>query len=58
MNHRQQQMLAAYIHGVLSFGHAIGCIYNYSKGNKKDTVIHALSFAYDVRSTIKHIGQC
>ena len=47
-------VLGAFVHGALSSLHLLGIIYNYRKGNQKDTVIHTSALAYDAYSVYKH----
>lgn len=55
MNQQSQEQLAAFIHGVLALGHAIGLIYNYKRRNRFDVAVHGFALIYDLKSTAKHI---
>jgi hypothetical protein len=52
--HKEREILAAFVHGILAFGHALGVIHNHQKGNKKQTIIHASVFGYDLWSVWQH----
>lgn len=46
--------LGCFIHGVLVFGHAVGAIYNYRRGNKYQAAFHAGVAGYDLWATNEH----
>lgn len=48
------QSLALVVHTVLCAFHALGIIYNFRRGNKRDVLIHSAAFAYDAHSAHKH----
>lgn len=52
---KEVETLAAFVHGALAFGHALGLVYNARKGNKVEVVIHAGALAFDVYATVKHV---
>lgn len=52
---KEVEVLAAFVHGALAFGHALGFMYNVRKGNKVESVIHAGALAFDLYATAKHV---
>ena len=55
MNERKElQILAAFVHGWLAFGHLLGLAYNIKKGNRLDAILHSVVLAYDLSAVAKH----
>lgn len=54
-NEHQLQLMAAFVHGFLLFGHGLGMIYNAKRRNRVDMAVHSLAVLYHLRSTYKHI---
>lgn len=54
MVNREIEVMAAFVHGGLAFGHALGLFFNVRKGNKIDATIHGLALCYDAWATHKH----
>lgn len=46
---------AAFVHGALCFGHALGIVYNLKRRNRLDVIVHALALGYSLRSTRHHV---
>lgn len=50
-------ILGAFVHGALSFGHALGVLYNLRRHNYKQAVIHGVALSYDFWATREHMKQ-
>lgn len=48
---------AAFVHGMLVFGHALGIVYNVRRRNRWDAVAHMLGLAYSLRSARIHMKE-
>lgn len=46
---------AAFVHGALCFGHALGIVYNLKRRNRLDVIVHALALGYSLHSTRHHV---
>jgi len=51
---RELELLAAFVHGALAFGHALGLVYNVRRRQWVDAAAHAAALIYDTRATVKH----
>ena len=54
MVNRELESMAAFVHGGLAFGHALGLYFNVRKGNKFDATVHGLALCYDAWATYRH----
>ena len=54
-SYRLIHSLAAFLHGVLWLGHAMGLLYNFFVRNRFETVAHGAWFAFDGWATRKHV---
>lgn len=55
--YRELQMLACFVHGILTAGHALGLAYNLRKKNRFDVCCHSLALGYDLWALRKHIRE-
>lgn len=47
-------ILAACVHGFLTFGHLLGVLYNVKRKNRVDVAIHTACIVYDARAVRHH----
>ncbi len=48
------EILAAFVHGALAFGHALGLVYNLRRRQWIDSAIHTAALIYDTRAAVLH----
>lgn len=53
-SNRELEALAAFVHGALAALHVLGCVYNVSRRQWFDALMHAGFVVYDGRSTYLH----
>lgn len=49
------QKLATFVHGALTFGHALGVLYNFKRKNYGYMAAHAAAAAFDMYCTFDHM---
>lgn len=51
---RQLQVLGVFVHGMLTFGHLLGIVFNARRKNWFDVSAHSAAMTYDVWAAMKH----
>ena len=51
---KEVEVLAAFVHGALAFGHLLGLVYNMRRRNAFDMAMHGAALAYDTYAVVKH----
>jgi vacuolar-type H+-ATPase subunit I/STV1 len=54
---KETEMLAAFVHGALAFGHLLGFIYNLRRKNWKTAGFHLSAFTFDLWATFIHLRE-
>ena len=49
------EVLAAFVHGGVAFGNALGLLYNVMKKNRRWALIHAAGIVLHVKATMDHV---
>lgn len=48
------EVLAAFVHGAVAFGNALGVLYNLHRRNHKWAVIHTVGVGVHIKATLNH----
>lgn len=54
---KELHTLAAFVHGALVFGHALGLVYGVRRQHKLDAAIHAFALGFSLRAAWHHVKE-
>lgn len=51
---KELEMLSAFVHGALAFGHFLGILYNFRRRNWKAVLVHSIALSFDLYCALIH----